>query len=165
MTTKNLTPQSKGSKTSSMAKRGEYPFVSFLEEMDRMIDDFFRDFDRASVQEKRGVFSPRVDVLDTDKEVTVTAELPGLGENDVELSLTSDALTIKGEKKAEREDKGKGYYRMERSYGAFSRTIPLPAEIESAKVDAKFTKGILTVTLPKTEKARQETKKIPVKTE
>jgi len=165
MTTKNLTPQTKGGRDSLMAKKSEYPFVSFLQDMEKMIDDFFRDFDRASIREKRGVFNPKVDVLDTDKEVMVTAELPGLSENDIEISLTSDALTIKGEKKAEKEDKGKGYYHMERSYGAFSRTIPLPAEVDSSKVDAKFKKGILTVALPKTEKAQKQTKKIPVKTE
>ncbi len=148
-----------------MVKKGEYPFVSFLQDMERMIDDFFNDFSRASEQEKPGVFSPKVDVIDTEKEVRVIAELPGLSENDVELSMTRDSLTIKGEKKAEREDKGKGHCRVERSYGAFSRIIALPAEVDSDKVDAKFKKGILTVTLPKTEKAQQETKRVPVKTE
>jgi HSP20 family protein len=74
-------------------------------------------------------------------------------------------LTIRGEKKEEKEDKGKDYYRMERSYGSFSRTIPLPVEVETDKVDAKFKKGVLTITLPKTAKAVSETKKISVKVE
>jgi HSP20 family protein len=165
MTTKNLTPQTKGAKGSLVTKKEGYPFVSFLQEMEKMIDDFFRDFERVSPSEKGGAFSPKVDVLDTDKQVTVTAELPGLGEDDVELTLTSDALTISGEKKAEKEDKGKGYYRLERSYGAFSRTVPLPSEVEADKADAKFKKGILTIILPKTEKAQQEAKKISVKME
>jgi HSP20 family protein len=165
MTTKKLTPQTKGNRSSLTTRKGEYPFVSFLEEMDRMIGDFFRDFDRVALPEKPGIFNPKVDVLDTDKEVTVMVELPGLSENDIELSLTRDVLTIKGEKKTEKEDKGKGHYHMERSYGAFSRTIPLPAEVNGNKVDAKFKKGILTVTLPKTEKTIQQTKRVQVKTE
>jgi len=102
---------------------------------------------------------------ESDKQISITAELPGMDDKDIDISLTKDSLSIKGQKKEEKEDKGKDYYRMERSYGSFSRTIALPSEIDIDKVKAEFKKGLLTVTLPKTAKAIKETKKIPVKTE
>jgi HSP20 family protein len=89
--------------------------------------------------------------------------LPGVEPWDIDISLTKDALTIKGEKKQEKEDKGKDSYRMERSYGSFTLTIPLPAEIDTDKAKAEFKKGVLTISLPETVKAIKETKKIPVK--
>jgi HSP20 family protein len=112
-----------------------------------------------------GAFSPKVDVTENEKEFNISAELPGMDDKDIDVSLQNDMLTIRGEKKEEKEDKGKDYYRMERSYGYFSRTIPLPVEVETDKVDAKFKKGVLTITLPKTAKAVAETKKISVKVE
>jgi HSP20 family protein len=88
-----------------------------------------------------------------------------MDEKDICVSIQKDALTIKGEKKAEREEKGRDYYRMERSYGSFSRTIPLPAEVDMDKVEAQFKKGVLKVTLRKSADAVKETKKISVKVE
>jgi HSP20 family protein len=102
-------------------------------------------------------------VSETDKEIKVSAELPGMDEKDIDVSLTRDSLTIKGEKKQETEDKGEDYYRMERSYGSFTRSIPLPIEVDTDKVQATFKKGVLEITLPKTARAIQETRKIPVK--
>ena len=98
-----------------------------------------------------------------DLEIKVSAELPGMDEKDIDVSLTRDTLTIKGEKKEEKEDTGKDYYKMERSYGSFTRSIPLPVEVDTDKVQATFKKGVLEITLPKTAKAIQETKKVPVK--
>jgi HSP20 family protein len=103
-------------------------------------------------------------VKENDKNYQVTAELPGMDENDIEVTLDNNALTISGEKKQETEDKGQNYYRMERSYGSFQRSISLPPGIESDNIDANFNKGILTITLPKTTEAQQHTKRIPVKT-
>ncbi|HQP29278.1 MAG TPA: Hsp20/alpha crystallin family protein, partial [Syntrophales bacterium] len=100
-----------------------------------------------------------------EKEVVVKAELPGIDEKDLDVSLSEHALTIKGEKKEEKEDQGKGYYRMERSYGSFHREIPLPASIDAKKVEAAFKNGLLTVTLPKTEEARKADRKISVKSQ
>jgi HSP20 family protein len=88
-----------------------------------------------------------------------------MNDKDIDVSLTKDSLTIKGEKKEEKEDKGKNYYRMERSFGSFTRTVPLPAEVDTEKAKADFVKGVLTVTLPKTPKAIKDTKKIPIKAE
>ncbi len=145
----------------------EHPFASFQREMNRLFDNFFSGFslsswapfDRGATQ----TFSPRVDVSETDKEIRVSAELPGMEEKDIDISLTRDSLTIKGEKKGETEEKGKDFYRTERSYGSFTRSIPLPAEVDADKVEATFKKGVLDITLPKTAKAIEETKKIPVK--
>jgi HSP20 family protein len=86
-----------------------------------------------------------------------------MDEKDIDVSLTRDTLTIKGEKKEEKEEQGKDYYRMERSYGSFTRSVPLPVEVDTDKVQATFKKGVLDITLPKTARAIQETKKVPVK--
>lgn len=103
---------------------------------------------------------PAVDVSEDGKEVTVKAELPGLEAKDVELTLESGVLTIRGEKKFEGEEKKENYHRIERSYGSFVRAVPLPREVKSDKVKAKFDKGVLTVTMPKAEKA--ETRNITI---
>lgn len=153
-------------KRSVPVRREEYdPFSFFRHEMNRLFDDFSRGFDLEPFERRLGTFTPSVDVSENDKQIKVTAELPGMDEKDIDVSLNKDSLTIKGEKKEEKEEKKKDYYRMERSYGSFSRTIPLPVEIDTDKVKAEFRKGVLTVTMPKTEKAIEETKKIPIKTE
>jgi HSP20 family protein len=144
------------------------PFQAMQRDMDRFFGDFFGgEFGLSpwsGFGESLGAFSPQVDVKETDQEIKVLAELPGLDEKDVEVSLNRDRLTISGEKKQETEDKGENYYRMERSYGAFKRSIPLTTEVEADKVEASFKNGVLTVTLPKTAEAQRQTKRIPVKT-
>ena len=153
-------------KKSVPVKREEYtPFALFRQEMDKLFDNFFRGFEMEPFMGRLGAFSPSVDVKESDKEIRVSAELPGMDDKDIEVSLNRDSLTIKGEKKEEKEDKGKDYYRMERSYGSFSRTIPLPAGVDMDKVKADFRKGVLMVTVPKTAQAIKETKKITVKAE
>ncbi|MEO5357399.1 MAG: Hsp20/alpha crystallin family protein [Nitrospirae bacterium YQR-1] len=110
-----------------------------------------------------GRFSPRIDVMEGDKDIRITTELPGMDEKDIDVSLRKDSLIIRGEKKDEKETKGSNYYRMERSYGSFSRCVALPAEVETDKVEAVFKNGVLTITMPKTEEAIKETKRIAVK--
>ncbi len=139
------------------------PFALFRQEMNSLFDNFFHGFDMEPSWGSLGSFNPRVDVKESDKEIAIAAELPGMNDKDIDISLTKDTLTIKGEKKQEKEDKGKDYYRMERSYGSFTRMIPLPAEIDTDKAKAEFKKGVLSISLPKTVKAIKETKKIPVK--
>lgn len=148
-------------------KRDEYdPFYSLQRNMNRLFDDFFDSSDLTPFNfgESFSAFSPSVDVSESDQEIKVAAELPGLDEKDIEVSLAHNVLTISGEKKEETEDKGKNYYRMERSYGSFQRSIPLPVEVESDKVEATFKKGILTINLPKTAEAQKQAKRISVKT-
>jgi HSP20 family protein len=93
---------------------------------------------------------PSIDVKETDKDMIITAELPGINEKDVEVLLEDGALTIKGEKKEEREEKGENFYHCERVYGSFDRSIPLHEGLDTTKVDARFKNGVLTIDIPKT---------------
>jgi len=155
-----------GGKKSVPVRREEYnPLALLRHEMNSLFDNFFRGFEPEPFTGRFGAFSPSIDVKESDKDIAVSAELPGMSDKDLDVSLGRDSLTIKGEKKEEKEERGKDYYRMERSYGSFSRTVPLPAEVDTEKAKAEFKKGVLTVTLPKTAKAIKETKKIPVKAE
>jgi len=163
MTIRNLVPF--GKKSVPVKREEENPFAHLRREMDSLFDNFFRGFDIEPFESRMGAFTPKVDVTENDKEIKISAELPGMDEKDIDVSLQNDILTIKGEKKEEKEDKGKDYYRMERSYGSFIRTIPLPVEVETDKVEARFKKGVLSITLPKTAKAVAETKKVAVKVE
>lgn len=106
---------------------------------------------------------PRLDVTEDDKAFHVTVELPGLDDKDVAVSLADRALTISGEKKAEKEDKDKDSYRRERAYGSFRRVLKIPADVDAARIEARFTKGVLSIDLPKTQEAQQKVTKIPVK--
>jgi HSP20 family protein len=163
MPKKNIVPTEK---KSVPVRREEYnPFGLLRQEMNTLFDNFSRGFEMEPFMGRFSTFSPSVDVKESDKEIKVSAELPGMEDKDINVSLTKDSLTIKGQKKEEKEDKGKDFYKMERSYGSFMRTIPLPSEIDTDKVKAEFRKGVLTVTLPKTAKAIKETKKISVKAE
>lgn len=163
MRIKNLLPWG-SDRRSVPVRREEYdPFEVFQRDMNDLFENFFRGIQREPLALRGGAFSPRVDVLENDEEIRVTAELPGMDEKDIELSLSRDALTLKGEKKEGKEDVGKNYYRMERSYGSFNQIIPLPVEIDTEKVEAHFKKGVLTVKLPKTARAIKEgSKKVPI---
>ncbi|MCA8929911.1 MAG: Hsp20/alpha crystallin family protein [Alphaproteobacteria bacterium] len=111
-----------------------------------------------------GFLAPTVDVAETDGEMTVTAELPGVSEDDMHLSLVDNILTIKGEKKAEetKEDKEKHYRLVERSYGSFERSIPLAFKADPDSVKASFKDGVLTVTIPKPPEAAPKSTRIPI---
>ena len=152
---------------SPLRRADENPFFALHREMNRMFDDFFRESDLSSFGEGRGleVFSPVVDVQEDEKVVVVKAELPGMDEKDIEVSLTDDGLTIKGEKKDEKEDKGKGYWHRETRYGAFHRVIQLPEGLDMEKVDARFKNGVLTVTIERLPEAKSRAKKITIKAE
>lgn len=142
------------------------PFVTFRREVDRMFDDFFSGFgSRAAVPWNSGWqgLVPTVDVTDGEKELVVTAELPGLDEKDFEVTLAGDVLTIKGEKKAESENRNGGAYYVERRFGSFSRSIRLPFAVEDEQVDAKCDKGILTIRVPKPADAQRQVRRIEVK--
>jgi HSP20 family protein len=141
----------------------EKPVSSLQREMNRLFEDFFnRDF---FVEPFRGMgeWRPAVDIAETDDAVVVKAELPGLDPKEVEVSLSGDVLTIKGQKKEEKEEKTKSFHRVERSYGSFTRSVRLPAAVVADKVEANFKNGILTVDLPKAEEAKRKSLKIDVK--
>lgn len=164
---KNLLPTVWRRSESPMRRAEEHPFFALHREMNQMFDEFFRNIDLTPFGGGKsfGTFSPSVDVREDEKEVIVKAELPGLDEKDVEVTLADDALTIRGEKKGEKEEKGKDYWHRETSYGSFRRVIPLPEGINTEKADARFKNGVLTVTLPRLEEAKAKGKRIAVKAE
>jgi len=162
MKVKNLLPALDGRNR----EVSDHPFYSLQKEMNGLFDDFFQGFDVAPRSlYSRGMknFTPSLDVKETDKEFIIKAELPGVDEKDVEVTVTDDAVTIRGEKKEEKEDKGKNYYYMERSYGFFNRTIPLAAGAESGKAEASFKNGILNIKVPKSETVKAKGTKVPIK--
>ena len=147
------------------AERGRdndtHPLLSLHREVNRLFDDVFRGFGvPAFAGFDRPAGWPHVELGETDKEIRVTAELPGLDEKDVEITVEDGALTLRGEKRSEVEDKDCGY--TERSYGRFERRIGLPQGVDRDKADATFKNGVLTVTLPKTEAANENVRRIPV---
>ena len=139
------------------------PFLTLHREMNRLFDDVFRGFDLAPLGADRfldrSVGWPNIEVSETDKEVKVTAELPGLDENNVDVELANGVLAIRGEKKTEREDEGRLF--SERYYGHFERRIPIE-DVDEEKVSAAFKNGVLTVTLPKSPAAQQKVKRIAI---
>ena len=140
----------------------ERPAVSLQREMNRLFDDFFgRDF---FVEPFRGIgeWRPALDVAETDTSVVVKADLPGLEVKDLDVSIRGDLLTIKGEKKEEKEEKTKSYHRVERHYGSFERSVRLPATVKADRVNASFKNGVLHIELPKTGEARQKSVHIKV---
>jgi len=141
--------------------------LSLQNEMNCIFEDFFRDpfglTRYEDVGSAWGGFNPQVDNSETDKEYIVSAELPGLEKNDVQVSLSHHTLTISGDKKNEKRDKGKYYYRVERSYGFFNRSIPLPDDVDEDKIEAAFKNGVLTINLPKTAEGVSQQKRINIK--
>lgn len=150
-------PQRKGASDS--------PLLGLQNDMNRLFEDFWSGLERApGMGGQLTTGTLRTDISESDEEVEVTVELPGIEEKDVDVSLTGDALTIRGEKKSEREEKKKAYYVSERSYGTFHRTIPLPPGIDTEKVAATFKNGVLSVKMPKTPDAKSRVKRIEVQT-
>lgn len=163
MPLRDLTPW-RGQRNLDARERTGSPLSSLHQEMDRLFDDFFGNWGMAPFRGlEAGTFVPRVELKENDKEIQITAELPGVDEKDIRISATDDVLMIEGEKKSETEEKEKGYYRTERYFGSFHREIALPSEIDRDKSEANFKNGILRLTLPKTEKAQKTAKTIPIK--
>ena len=137
-------------------------------DMDRMMDDFFgRRFrpwwpDRWFRTDEMEVRAPVVDVFEDKNDIVVKAELPGMDKDNIEVNLTDNTLTIKGEKKKEEEVKEENYYRCERAYGSFVRSVELPKAVHADKVKASFKNGILEVRVPKTEEAKAKEIKVKV---
>lgn len=122
-------------------------------EMDRLWDDFFGP-GRKALQPLEGEWAPAVDVSETADQVAIKAEVPGMEAKDIDISLSGDVLTIKGEKKSEREEKKENYHLVERSYGSFSRSLKLPAAVDADKIEASYSQGVLSITCPKTAEAK-----------
>ena len=141
------------------------PFLSLHSEMNRLFDDVLRGSFGVPSREGQGgqggTLMPHIDVSETDKELKICAELPGVTENDVEVTLNDDVLTIRGEKTLERTNEQENYHFVERSYGTFQRSLRVPYPVEPDQVQARFEHGVLTVTLPKAEQ-QQRSRRIQV---
>ena len=152
---KDLIPWNNGAREVGIHRGTDVnPFFTLHREMNRMFDDVFRGFDLASFGPTRtlnGLGWPHIDIDETDKEVRITAELPGLDEKDVSLEFANGVLSISGEKKTESEDKARRF--SERYYGHFERRIPLE-DVDGDKIAATFKNGILTITVPKSAEAK-----------
>ena len=146
---------------------------SFRSEMDRLFDRFGSGFGFPSLRRMfdtepawRSSFSfstPAIDMSEDEKAYKISAELPGIDAKDIDVSVTGDMLVLKGEKRQEKEEKDQNYHFSERSYGSFQRAFELPASIERNKMATDFSKGVLTITLPKTTEAQRPAKKIEVR--
>lgn len=139
---------------------------SLHSDMNRLFDDFFRGFELVPFEGGRMTavagFNPRVNISETEKEISISAELPGMDDKDVTVELEDEALTLRGEKKEEHEEKGRNWHRVESSYGSFHRVIALPSNVDSANARASFKKGVLSVTLPKRPEEQSKKKKLEI---
>lgn len=144
---------------------------SFRSEMDRLFDRFSfpslrRMFEMEPGWRPMSTFSfsaPAIDMSEDDKAYKITAELPGLDAKDVDVSVSGNTLVLKGEKRQEKEEKNKNYFFSERAYGSFQRAFELSTTVDRDKIAADYSKGVLTITLPKTAEAQKQAKKIEIK--
>jgi HSP20 family protein len=151
-----------------VAPRYSDPFGTLRSEMDRLFDSFMGGVptfpSMLGPGGSRGfALSPSIDVKETDKEIVVETELPGLDEKDISLSVQNGVLTIQGEKKLDYDEEKENYHVMERRYGSFQRSLRLPDTIDDTKIDARFDNGVLKVTLPKRPELTREQRKIEIK--
>ncbi len=170
MSIKNLVPRFGRHRDSLPVRRDEAsPFRDFQREMNSLFDDFFGEAPLSLLDDRLDIestaFIPRVDISETDQEVNISAELPGLDEKDITVEMQDDILFLRGEKKSDHEEKRKNWFRREQTYGSFHRAIPLPGGVDTAKATAQFKKGVLTVTAPKCEKESESRNTIPIQTE
>jgi HSP20 family protein len=150
-----------------LPSRYQDPFQSFRTEMDRLFDSFLGGMPSlASLRQgfpSTQVITPTLDVKENEKEIVVKADLPGMDEKDINLTVHNGVLSLRGEKKSEHTDERDNYHVMERSYGSFQRSIRLPDTIDEDKAEARFDKGVLTITLPKRPESVSAQKKIQIK--
>jgi HSP20 family protein len=165
MNMRDLIPWGRNQQTTPSRYREEGdPFMTLHREMNRLFDDVFRTFELTPFGSLGGMGRmpgwPHVEVVETDKDVRISAELPGLEDNDVEVLMGDGVLTIHGEKRSEIDDKERAF--SERTYGRFERHIPLAWDVEEDKIDASFKNGVLTVTMPKSAQASPPVRRIVV---
>lgn len=144
--------------------------VSPFEEMEKRFEDFFKRpfplmspswFPRLRMPDMEEI-SPTVDIFEEGDNVVVKAEIPGMKKEDIDVNITDDTITVSGEKKKEEKVEKKDYYRLERSYGSFSRSFRLPKEVQTDRAKATFKDGVLEITVPKTEEAKKKEKKVTI---
>lgn len=163
MSVRDMVPRGRGAGTSlpnAMRSEPASPFLTLHREMNRLFDDVFSGLGTGVAGLPGRLGWPRVEVMETDQGLSVSAELPGLEEKDVELLIDDGVLTLRGEKRAETSDNERGY--SERAYGRFERVIALPFAVEEEKAEASFKNGVLTVTLPRSAKTAERGRRIAI---
>lgn len=141
----------------------ENSISEFKKEVDALFNNFFGSKWASPLSTDFKDFSPAFDVKETEEEILVTAELPGVEQSDIEISLMGNILVVKGEKKEEREEKGENRHTIERAYGSFSRSLTIPCDILEEKVEATFSNGVLQLKLPKAQHEKKSMRKIEIK--
>lgn len=174
MSIKDLVQRREKGRDRSLARREAGGLSTLQREMNRLFDDFFYDAGRplpslfgrhdpwAWDETEGGVFMPSVDVSETGREVTVSVELPGMESKDVSVEVDENAVTLRGEKKEEHEEKRGSWLRREARYGSFHRVVPLPAGVDGDKAKARFHNGVLSVSLPKRPEVQKDRKRVVI---
>jgi HSP20 family protein len=163
-------PVKHGDKGRIYAGRHHDPMVQIHRDIDQIFDQFFRgwDFPRTGgfgnfpSFTADSLFKPKVDLSAAEKEYLLTVEIPGVNEKEVMVDISNNTMTIKGEKRQEKEDKDKNYYRIERSYGAFQRVLSLPEDVDQENIRASFKNGVLSITMPRKALPAGEVKKVEI---
>jgi HSP20 family protein len=161
MQIKDLIPWARKDGAPDAKSSEDNPIATLQREMNHVFESFWNRV--GHFEWPLGSGEAKSDVVETDKAIEVSIELPGMEMKDIEVTVNDDMLTVKGEKKIERQEEKKGYYLWERSYGAIYRTIPLPPGVDGEKAQASFKNGVLTIKLPQTPEAQAKVKRIEVK--
>ncbi len=147
-----------------------HPMIQLQQEMDRLFEKAVRGFGLSPISNEwltpltaSGMLRPQLDIAATDKEYLITVEVPGVSEKDVKIEIADDTMTIIGEKRQEKEEKEKNYYRVERSYGSFQRVLSLPEDANQDDVKATFKNGVLSINMPRKALKKSDIKKIEIK--
>lgn len=165
MQIKDLIPWARKDQQTETKSADVNPIATLQNDVNMVIESFWKRFGQGigSLDWPWGGSEVKSDIVETDKAIEVSLELPGMEMKEIEVTVNDDMLTVKGEKKIERQEEKKGYYLSERSYGAIYRTIPLPPGVDGGKAEASFKNGVLTIKLPQTPEAQAKVKRIEVK--
>lgn len=159
-----------GGQSASPEDRSLHPVLQLRREMDRLFENTFRgvgmspfNTDFFTPLTSSGLLKPQVDIAATDNEYTITVEVPGVSEKDVTIEIADNNMIIRGEKKQEKEEKDKNYYRIERSYGSFQRLLSMPEDADQDSIKAKFKNGVLTIKMPRKDVPKSGVKRVEIK--
>lgn len=158
----NLLPSSWFRHVPALKSQGSDPFLSLHQQVERLFDDFAQNFHLTPERFGPGVAVPQMDVSETDDNIKIEADLPGVDEKDVTIEMSDNVLTIRGQRKDEHEEKHKDYRVVERASGSFSRSLTLPYEVDPDAIKAQFSKGVLAVTIPKSPQVQAKSHKIAI---
>ncbi len=164
-------PVKHGGKSDYFPERYYDPTLSIHRDIDRLFNQFFHGFGRFSSEGHRawphmdesGMLKPKIDLAAGDDAYLLTVEIPGVHEKDVSIDITGNTMTIRGEKRQEKEEKEKDYYRIERSYGSFQRVLSLPEDVDQDAIKASFKNGVLSVDMPRKAVQKKDVKQVEIK--